>query len=183
MNYPLFILLIISISTTFSMEQTLTKKITKSQFNKAVKNNRPSIVRNYLESEKPDPQSLYRQLHSALDHNSKGSVALLLRYGTPVNKPYSPGGPTPIMKMTQQGNIEMIIWLKAMMANTKIENKDGKNPLEIAYEKWENAPANSEEERIYLDIFYELANFTILTRMRQYLIQVPNELWDKETAT
>lgn len=177
----LLALLSVSISALYTMHPPLEKKISKQQFNKAVKRNKPSLVKAYLESENPDPKSLYRQLHCALDHNAKGSVALLLRYGVPVNMPYNPGFPTPIMKMTEQANLEMVIWLKAMMANIKIENKEGKNPLEIAMTKWENAPANSAEEKLYYDIFHELSLFTLFTRMRQHLIQVPKELWDHDT--
>lgn len=166
-------------NSIYSMDNNLSPKITKREFNKAVRTNRPRIVKAYLESEQPDPKLLYRQLHSALDNNATGSVALLLRYGVPINKPYNLKGPTPIMKMTLQGNVEMIIWLKAMMADTKIEDKNGKNPVEIAFQKWEAAEAESEEEKLYYTIFHELSLFTLFTRMRQHHIKVPEELWNR----
>ncbi len=166
-------------SFIYSMDNNRSQKITKREFNKAVRTNRPAIVKAYLESEQPDPKLLYRQLHSALDNNATGSVALLLRYGVPINIPYNLKGPTPIMKMTLQGNLEMIIWLKAMMADTKIEDKNGKNPLDIAFQKWEAAQAESEEEKLYYTIFHELGLFTQFTRMRQHRIKVPEELWNK----
>lgn len=161
------------------MEQPTIEHITWQQFNTAISNNDPHIVAQYLEQEKPAPQKLVRPFHNALDHDAIGPVALLLRYGVPVDEPYHKNGPTPLFKMTQKGNVKMVEWLRIFKANRFLTNKDGEAAFEYACKK-EFSAENPEEKQTYYEICCHLYAPYALMQMRQYQVQVPKELLAKK---
>lgn len=167
-----FILIFCSIA---SMEQQSVTAISWKQLNSAIVNNDAKTVQLYLEQRNPDPKKLVRPLHKALDNNAVGPVALLLRYGVPVDQPYHKNGPTPLFKMTQQGNIQMVEWLRIFKARSDIPNRDGHTPLEYACIK-ELDSEDQETRQKYCEIFYLLYAPFALMQMRQYKVQVPEEL-------
>ena len=122
------------------MEQPIAQPITWHQFNTAVLENNSRIVAQFLKQKKPDPEQLVRSFHTALNHDAIGAVALLLRYGVPVNEPYRKNSSPPLLKMVKKGNIQMVEWLRIFRADRYIEDKHKMNSLEIAYHKHERMP-------------------------------------------
>jgi hypothetical protein len=159
-------------------------KISRREFQRAILSNDAYTVNEYLEKEKPDPKKLVRSLHAALDREAVGSVALLLRYGTPVNEPYHKNGPTPLFKMTQKGNLLLVEWLRIFKGNSKLPNKDGITPIDIANDKIAEALKQKDQEAAlhYNEIFNMLSMPYALMQMRQYQVQVPEELWNQSKA-
>lgn len=175
----LSLLSIITFSIVCGMEQTIVKHITWRQFNRAVTKNNAEIVAQYLEQEKPNPEQLVRSFHKALDYDAIGPVALLLRYGVPVDKPYYKNGPTPLFKMVQKGNVKMVEWLRIFKANRFLTNKDGEDAFEYACKK-SHSSENPEEKQTYYEICCHLYAPYALMQMRQYQVQVPEELLNKK---
>lgn len=204
MKYLLSLFFLFSISPLLSMANHPSKKLKTREpiikklwrlndFDQAVRQNKVLIVDDYLETYKPKPETLYKQLHHALEANAKGSVALLLHYGVPVNVPDETLC-TPLMKMAALGNIKMIAWLRLFKANPKIGHKglasneedDGNiTPFDLVNYIVGIALENDQQEaaKHYDKVFDTLKMRLHTLKRRGYKVQVPKKLWEGEDVT
>lgn len=172
-------LLIISLLPAMEQPPTV---ISRREFQKAIRRDKVHTVDKYLETQTPDPKELVRSLHIALDNESIGSVALLLRHGVPTNEPSYKDGPTPLFKMTEKGNLLLVEWLCVFKANAKLANNQGITPIDIANNEMGEASKAKNQARLlhYNEIFDTLSMPYALLQMRQHRVQVPQELWDQK---
>ncbi len=158
-------------------------------FDQAVRENKVLILEDYLETKKPHPLILCKQLHNALEANATGSVALLLHYGVPVDIPDKTMC-TPLMKMAALGNIRMVAWLRIYEANPKIghkglaadEDHDNVTPYDLLNYIIGTALKNEQQElaKHYDKVFDILKLSPYTLKRRGYKVEVPKELYEEE---
>jgi hypothetical protein len=201
MKYLLSLFFLLSISPLIGMTQPskklkprepVIKKIWRLQdFDQAVRENKVLILEDYLETKKPHPLTLCKQLHNALEANATGSVALLLHYGVPVDLPDKTMC-TPLMKMAALGNLRMVAWLRIFKANPKIGHKglasdedddnDNITPFDLVNYIIGIALENDQQEAAqhYNKVFDALKLSSYTLKRRGYKVEVPKELYEEE---
>ena len=140
------------------------------------------VVQRFLIEEKPLPEKLHCALYRAVCDKKRGSVALLLHYGVPVNKEYPGTGKTPLTTAVENGDLQMIEWLRIFGADPEKKNTlhyfqikpdEIKSALDIAAEKLHQSKPT--EQRKYQNIIFRLWEDGSIAAAKKYTVAPTEE--------